>query len=240
MSSLLQFQKDVADFLAAHPEFQYVPIIREYADEKPGDALLDDQVLSHLKGQTLKNGKSGLVVVISSTIAKTNGPNTPGPVEDLELVIQVVEHKSNNKSTAIGTGVRCDDLCEVVKELLHLHCHNGRNELIVTGSEQDDKLGAGLRGWVIGVKSAAHALNARLKTAPPVVTLNDPQVSIACDTAGASIYYTVNGGFPSPANATATLYTDPFDVSALANGAVIRAAAYSANRRGSDCVETTI
>lgn len=244
-SNILQFQKDIADYLGAHPSFTHVPIIRQYADENAGDALLDDQVNKVLTGVIPKNGKCGLAVVISSGQAKVIAQTTPGPVEDFSFMLQVIEHKGNNKAASTGTGIRCDELGETIKRLLHLWCHDDAHEVIVTASEEDDSIASKeRRGWIIAVESKAHALEPLIKVARPNIATGGGLLALSCATAGAEIYFTTNGSFPAATNtAAAILYSGPVDISALPAGTLIRAAAYKAAdtaKRGSDCAQAEI
>lgn len=236
MSATLQLQLDIASYLGANPAFQYVPVICEYRDEEPGNALFDDLVQKHLKGEIPKNGKCGLCVVVGTPDATTTAPNTPGPVEDFSIMLQIVENKTTNKNPSIGTGVRADDLYEQVKSFLHLWSHDGQHDIVVKRGEQDTGLPSTLRGFVIELESRAHLLPYITKTLMPVIGVSDPTMTITCGTAGASIYWTQDGSYPCVGNPSASLYASPVDVGELPSGTLIRAAAFGASPlRGSDC-----
>ena len=73
-------------------------------------------------------------------------------------------------------------------------------------------------------------------TGTPVVTRTpNTALTLACATAGASIRYTTDGSYPSPAK---TLYTAPFALPAA--GTVIRAAAYKTGLNPGDATELTV
>lgn len=239
-SNTLTLQTDIASYLGGHSVFQYVPIICAFRDENAGDALLDDLVFKHLKGEIPKNGKFGLCVVINTPEAKTNAQNAPGPIEDFTIAIQVIENKATNRASTTGTGIRADDLYETIKRTLHLYCPDTQHDLIVIRGEQDDGLPTHLRGFIIEVQSKAHVLQQLPKVALPVITVADPMMTITCATSGAAIYWTHDGSFPSAANATAALYAGSVDVGALDAGTIIRAAAYLAPLRGSNCAAEEI
>ncbi len=234
-SNTLRLQLDIAQYLGASSAFEYVPIICEYRDEQPGDALFDDYVLKHLKGELPKNGKFGLCVVIGTPESVTTSPNAPGPIENFSIMLQVIENKGTNRAPNTGTGVRADDLYELVKRLLHLHSHDGQHDLIVTKGEQDMGLPAHLRGFIINVESKAHSLIPIARVDLPRIAIADPNMTITCTTAGAVIYWTHDGSFPSPANAAAAAYAGAVDVHDLPSGTLLRAAAYLEPWRGSDC-----
>lgn len=234
-SNALQLQLDIAAFLDAHSRFQHVPIVCAFRDEAAGDALIDDVIKKSLGGQLPKNGRFGLCVAISFPTAVTTAQDAPGPIENFSLFIQVIEHTGNNKAAQTGTGIRSDDLYEDIKRMLHLHCHDGVHDLIVTRGEQDEEMPRPMRGFIIELESKAHVLEEMKKVSTPQVGVNDPMMSITCATDGAAIYWTHDGSFPSPANPTAQAYTAPVDVGELPGGTLIRAAAYLEGRRGSDC-----
>jgi hypothetical protein len=235
MSAPLDLQKDIAAFLNAHAEFQYVPIIREYADVLPGNALLGDYVEKTIKGDFPKAGKFGLCCVISSPVCRITDENSPGPVQDLDVIISCCENIATNKNATYGTGIRADALAETVKRLLHLWCHDGTHELKITSCEEDRELPGHLRGWLVGIRSMAHALQPYPFVSTPRAVVEDFFLTITCPTSGASIYFTTNGSYPAADNDEATLYTAPVDVSVLVDGTQIRSAAFKANMRGSDC-----
>ena len=237
---ILQLQLDIASYLAAHAMCQYVPVICEYRDEQPGDALFDDYVTKHLKGQIPKNGKFGLCVIISVPVSTTTAANAPGPIENLALQIQVVENTANNRAATTGTGIRADDMYEFVKRALHLYCPDQAHDLIVVRGEQDLALINGLRGFIIELESKAHALDALAKVAMPAITVSGASMTLSSSTAGAAIYWTHDGSFPSAANASAALYNGAVDAGELPADTVIRAAAYLEPLRGSDCAFATL
>lgn len=237
MSAHFQLQKDVAAFLASHSEFTYVPIVRADADVDAGDALTEDIEQQLLTGDLPKNGKVGLCVVLGVPKLTNTAPNSHGPVEDFEMLIQVIEHKGNNMAASIGTQIRCDDLAESIRRLLNLHVHDGAHGLMVIDCVPDTQVPDTHRSLLIRVQTKAHVLTPYEKTARPVLSLADPLLTITCATAGASIYYTINGDFPGT---SATAYSGPVDVGELPNGTLIRAAAFKSGLRGSDVAQLTL
>lgn len=73
---------------------------------------------------------------------------------------------------------------------------------------------------------------------PSGVSITAPSsgLTLTCATAGASIRYTTDGGYPSPADGT--LYTAP--ITGLAAGTIVRAAAYATALNPGDCTEILI
>jgi hypothetical protein len=77
---------------------------------------------------------------------------------------------------------------------------------------------------VIKVETPSIAPNGGAPVYPQAVTL-------ACGTAGASIYYTIDGSYPRAGNPAALLYAAPFNVNAAAT---VRACAFKAGLIASD------
>ena len=50
------------------------------------------------------------------------------------------------------------------------------------------------------------------RVAMPTITESQLTVTLACDTPGSTIYYTMDGSFPGPSNAAATVYAAPFQM----------------------------
>jgi len=235
MSQPLQLQMDVAAFLAAHAEFFYVPVIREFADVTAGDALTADYYDMHLRGEQPQNGKFGLCCIVSSPVSKITNENAPGPSQDYELIIEVIEHIGYNKAAGTGTGVRADDLAETIKRLLHLWVHDGVHGITVTSCEQNRELPDHLRGWLVGLKSVSHALDVYTPVATPQISVASSMMFIFCTTSSVQIWFTVDGSAPCPSNASAIQYTGLYNVSALPSGTLIRAMAFKTGLRASDC-----
>nr|WP_246438234.1 chitobiase/beta-hexosaminidase C-terminal domain-containing protein [Prosthecobacter vanneervenii] len=54
--------------------------------------------------------------------------------------------------------------------------------------------------------------DALVKVSTPTVTQEGAAIALTCTTAGASIYYTLDGTFPGSGNAAASLYTAPISL----------------------------
>lgn len=69
-----------------------------------------------------------------------------------------------------------------------------------------------------------------------VTAAGEATITLTCATAGASIYYTTDGTYPTPDNGT--LYAAPFNAPEL--GTTIRAAGYKTGLNPGDCLEFTL
>lgn len=214
-------------------------------------ALADANILSEDDGDTEakilralgalsggSTGKRGLVLVILLPEVTASEPNLPGPPLMARLEIQVIEHAVVNRATG-GTGMRSSQAAAIALGALH-HYASG-NRLLVAADAPLSPLRA-----KTGYFSHVIALNCRLsgvRQAPKPANvaaawMPDDTLRLSCMTPGAEIYYTTDGGYPSPGNPTATRYTG--DIAGLTVGTVIRAAAWSAGMAPGNVIELTV
>ncbi len=101
----------------------------------------------------------------------------------------------------------------------------------------------GLVGYDVTI-STSVALAKPAKVATPAIAAaaaispaTGSSVTLTCATGSAAIYYTTDGSYPSSANATATLYSAPFNVP---TAATLRAAAQLSGSQPSDVAQTSL
>lgn len=234
MDELRLFQTDAALKLAAESAFEFVPV-NIYRPRDSGEALkIQTAIDSALAGKVKKNGKAGLAVCVFMPEAETLQPNAPGPMLELVLTLRVYEDVTINES-ASGTGITAEQCALNILASLH-HWTRGNQTVIA-----DKKA-------IRPVEDRARIIydvNVRLNAAPPfaarvaapVITEEEINVSIACATSGAAIYYTQDGSTPAPGNEAATLYAAPFEP---APQAFIRAAAYKSGLLSSNIAEAQV
>lgn len=254
---LQQLQLDIAAHLMADSLFQYVRVVvaRPRAAE---DAVMIEQAINEALGGLRKyiartpgqtdaeweaaceaSGKAGLLIVVMMSGGQVPSPNEPGPKLQLVQVVRVIENPMINEG-ADGTGLTLEGVKKNVMGALHQWSNDGSQALY---SARDAFKEVFLEGGAVGYDvffNQAMPLQPRTAVDRPVIAIADPSMTITCATAEAAIYYTTDGGSPSPANAAATLYSGAVDISALANGTLIRAAAFKSPLRGSHCARAEV
>lgn len=252
--ALQQLQLDIAAFLTAEAGLQYVRVVvaRPRAAE---DAVMIEQTINEALGGLRKyiartagqsdaqweaaceaNGKAGLLIVVMMSEGEVPSPNGPGPALELVQVVRVIENPMINEGTD-GTGLTVEEVSTLVLSALHQWTNDGRQALYPAKQAMKEVNLANGVGYDVTFKRLMQ-LPPRAAVARPVITINDPSMTITCATSGAALYYTTNGAYPSPLNGT--LYTGTVDISGLDNGTVIRAAAFLSPLRGSDCARAEV
>lgn len=247
--ALQQLQLDLAGHLMSDALFQFVRVVvaRPRAAE---DAVMIEQTINDALGGLRKyiartagqtdeqweaaceaSGKAGLLVIVMMSEGEVPQPGGPGPALELLQVIRVIENPMINEG-ADGTGVTAEEVATNVLGALHQWTNDGRQALYPAKSAMKEVNLANGLGYDVTFKRLLP-LAPRTAVARPVITVADPSMTITCATSGAAIYYTTDGSFPSPLNGT--LYSGAVDVGELADGTLIRAAAFKSPLRGSDC-----
>jgi hypothetical protein len=222
---LQQDQEDIFSRLSGDATFSDVSVLLERRGVTESDIEIALSVLN------TKAGKIGACAVVLMPTLQPNEPDAPGPEYFVEIGVQVISQALFNASAGGGTGKTAEDLALRVRQLLH-------------------RFDGGLGAWsfarmepILGdpgkvtyaVLFRRTAQDEALPKAP--LPLIEPEggatpasVTLAAGDADA-IWYTTNGSYPSPSNATATLYTVAI---AIATPAILRAVAYKTNRQASN------
>lgn len=222
--------------LAADEMLHHVQVIREAARTGPGAMLFEQAVYEALAGQVPVNGKTGLAVLVFTPEGKPASRANSGLVVDLELVVRVVENKSINDDTALGTGISCEDMLLEVMLLLQMWTPLRGHPLTIDDfykvplKDQDH-----LWAWECVVKTE-DAAKGRDKCSLPKFTEGDINLTITTATAEADIYYTLDGSLPTPAS---TLYEGPIETP-FSQPTTVRAMAWKDGHRPSDCAQVTL
>lgn len=254
--ALQQLQLDIAAYLSVDALFQYVRVVvvRPRVAE---DAVMIEQTINDALGGLRKyiartagqsdaeweaaceaSGKAGLLIVVMMSEGEVPEPGGPGPALNLVQVVRVIENPMINEG-ASGTGLTSEEVALNVLTALNQWSPNGGSALYPDRRAlREVNLVNGL-GYDVTFKRHMP-LQPRSKVARPVISIADPSMTITCATSGAAIYYTADGSFPSAFNAAASLYSGPVDISLLANGTLIRAAAFKSGLGGSDCARAEV
>lgn len=201
-SVMANIRQELIDELEALEFFETINLIPEDKQD------VDGEIMKSLGPVLEKGGKSGACVIFLTATAKVSGRGEFGPVlEDILIVARAIENPVINRS-ANGTGKTYEEIAEKVAAYAV-----GFTPLSATGP-----LSAVNPGIQIGSDptypskdvflSCGGALNVpRAKLAAVTYENNGGEVTLACATPGAAIFYTVDGKNPRPAH---TLYAGPF------------------------------
>ena len=210
---------DAFGALSSDAGFVYVPVYQSRtplpadSDGNPivgATMLIEEKIQQALNGLDAKNGKSGIAVIVMLPSVKGESANSAAPAMRLHLAIRIVENRLVNESTG-GTGITSSRLALHIIQVLNRRAFRGGNPLYADIANMVNEVA--LPGD-LKVHECAFIQNVTPDTLPKVI---DPSVSsagnaitLACSTADASLYYTLDGSFPGSANAAAQAYTAPF------------------------------
>jgi hypothetical protein len=213
------------------------------------EAFSDVIVLSQAKGVVESDVETALTV-FASQAGKLPGAcvivlmpdvdaidsDSPGPLLEVAYTIRVLENPLVNREAG-GTQKTAERLGLEVLRTLH-HWSPRRPQCLY--AEKDAMTPTEVPDGTVGYDIILHARNGLdqvAKAAKPVIAGTPADVTITTLTAGATIYYTLDGSFPYAGNAESTEYTIPF---AVTSGTTVRAAAYKPGLQGSDGAAQTI
>lgn len=211
---------------------------RTKADTK----LADVTVLNEFKGDIVsgieealglvkkRTNKIGACIILLQAIADPTPIEVAGAVLDTEFTFRVLEDPVTN-SGANGTGIRALTICRRLVRIHHFYQARGmmgiveaKKPCIVPVTDQFAPV-----AYEVRFTSSEESFDPNLKVATPAIAPGGgvvPQaVTLSCVTAGAQIYYTVDGSHPWSGNPTALLYAAPINVVAAAT---LRAGAFKA------------
>lgn len=221
---LSQLRQLVADRLSADAYFTDIPVFTE----KKGD--LDNEIGRSLGLLDNTGGKIGLCVIVMAPTAGVAKPNLPGPhLDTISLVVHVEEAVMLNTG-ASGTGKAASDCAERVAALLHRWIPDGRLNAVVAERNCISAALPAMGEIAYAVRLATAAgLSVDLDTVATPAAASDPAaeapctVTLTCATAGAAIFYSLDGSRPSPT--AGTLYVEPI---AVESACTLRAQAWLA------------
>ncbi len=224
-----QIEQDQEDFyqrILADPYFASIFVSAEHKGVTQSEI---DQALSVLNP---RGGKVGAAVLVLMATLVGDSPNAPGPRSKVRIDVQVIDHPNINLSPD-GTGKSCSQIAEQVRMLNHLF-RNGNGTVFTFAAQQPVKLADGQTCFVVSFERLAGDSpipKVANIVANPSSGAFSQTITLTCATAGASIYYTTDGSYPSSLNPAATKYLAPFS---LDEAATLRAAAECVGCRQSD------
>jgi Chitobiase/beta-hexosaminidase C-terminal domain len=204
MSTLSSIQQQCANQLQADPLFAYVPVFTERIKDIQSEI---NQALGPLNGQS---GKTGLVILMLTPTADVRHENVFGPFfDEIKIVVRVIENVTVNQDPSTGTNVAAADAAEKICSLLHLFQPASANGPVtahrptVVLAHDPNNL-----SYDCHFKTCGGLMAVSPQAATPIITANAGQMTLTCATAGAAVFYTLDGSNPSPRNGT--FYTAPF------------------------------
>jgi hypothetical protein len=240
-SALRQLYEDIADRLAADHWFAVRGIT--VLTERPRVASVEgemehslDKIIAILTGADAQASKHGVVVVVQMPTGHVRTPNVPRPYFDLVRVQVLVLENPLVNYLATGTNSSAEEIAERILAV----CHQFNAALVNNTLVADEQAlvpvpaeiaGVGIVGYSVNFRTS-FALADAARVATPSITVADGLVSIACATAGAALWYTVDGSYPWEGNETATEYAGPFDEPGA--GALLRVGGFAAEHAPSD------
>lgn len=242
MDLLERLQQDVTEFLPQVPGLEDVPVFaawpRVNADGTEVKAPeIATMIANAVNGVKLFHNKAGLAIFVQMADERLVDHLEHGDDLQVEAMIRVnVEERTLINRGPKGIGLSAAEIADIVLKALHWR-------FLGISLRSDERQGKkpyqyddGVRGyeltfrgvWNRSVTPSCSKL--KISAAGAVVTLST-------DTAGAAIYYTIDGSLPSPTNSNATLYTAPF---ILGESAQVRAMACKSGMLPSDLLQKTI
>lgn len=241
MIDLIQLQDDVYALLMSNPALANVNIVQERKFRVDSQTEVDALWL------TPRNGRSGNGILIEEIVGNVTSPNVSGPPIRVELSLVCVQHGDAALDATTGGGFYAANLALQTFDVLHRAVIGGAGTLQARGS-------APAREWdFINAYRATFVIEPAKSeqtpfVAPVAVSVAAGLATLTCATAGAVIYYTLDGTTPvdptlaepiqqRAVNSGAMRYTVPFAVTA---GQTLRCAAYATDYNPSEIRNTLI
>lgn len=197
---------------------------------------IESRVLKAFAPVTETGGKCGLVLVVLLPEVIEAEANLPGPPLRVKVEIRAIESVTTNRSATRGTLIRSSQaalhaLGALHQQLLGSHALYAEKDPLVPVDVKPGHI-----SHAVTLYARADGLSGPGKVAAVHATEADDIITLACATAGAAIYYTTDGSYPTPTNGT--LYSTPITDATV--GDTWRVAAYKTGLNPSDCLEFTI
>lgn len=195
--------------------------------------ITENDVAIAISTANSQNGKVGTVVVVLMPRLKGTDPNAPGPRYIVRYPIQVIDWPVVRRQSVGGSQCSAEEICDRVRQILHMTLFsrgssssgNALGQTLVFDSLEPAQVKEGQVSYILYFKRLGIDLPPTSVAAVSISPLSGTgplTCTLACATAGASIYYTVDGTYPSATAKTGTLYSGPFTAP---QGSTVRAAA---------------
>lgn len=235
---LLSIHRDIADYLRLDAELAELPVI-DARTETPDGGSVQDLIEDALSAGALiqRGGKAGLAIVVLLPEVRPSAPEAPGPLVQLVCTVRVFENRLINESDA-GFGLSAGKVVLHIARVLNQWPPLGTNALAADAEFIKDISIPDTEGYEITFVMTS-SLPPITRTARPTISAvaggSGMTVTLACSTAGASIYYTTDGRLPTLTDGT--LYSAPLEIT---EATTLRAIALSTGRAASAPLSATI
>lgn len=230
LSPLERLQLDVEQCLLSLPQISNVAIMAVRPRSAGAIAQFQTKLNNFLAGMEVRNGKKGTSIIVGMPLLDDVNPNMYGVKGNLLIELSVIENIMINEG-ADGTGFTAESLAYQLAQMIPQMNFApfgqllAEKQLITPRPEavMDKRIEYRVRLSVL-----SHALPFD-KCTPPRISRSGSTITL---TGTGDIWYTADDSFPGPGNASAVLYTAPFEQTASR----YRAAAHAADKMCSDVV----
>lgn len=238
MNPVSNIQSDLYDVLRQDATLSEVAILSEAKGVTDSDIEMALTTVNEGPG-----GKIGAVVIVRMPLLDVPNANPSGPRFDVSITIRVIEQPLMNRGEG-GTELTAEDIVLQLAHLLHgRRIHPDIREFYV---DQEAATPVDLSSDTVAYDlriATGFGLAAPERVRMPVFSGDETGLNIACNTPAASIYYTIDGTFPTPDDTLfgITLLTEAGSIIVtedgenliapelltVASGVTVRAAAYA-------------
>ena len=234
MDALQQAQLDIAALLDCDELFRFVPVRVDRARDEAEATMIQTEIENALAGLLDKGGRSGTAVLVMLPEGQVPEPNLPGPVLEIEVTVRCMENPLFSEALTTGSGVTAEQCALNVLSLIHRWTNDGNPWRPDRRPLRSVDLKPGVICYDV-VLLRSLGLPTRGRVARPLITDSESFVTLTCATAGAEIYYTLDGRLPTPGSGS--LYEAPVDI---VGPAEIRAMAWKTGLMPSDCASLSL
>ncbi len=212
MSSTLELdQDDMTARLTADAVCGLVAVL----EERKG--ITENDVRQRLGALNSQGSKTGLVLIVLMPKLIPQEANTPAPMYATRYSVQVIDWPALRRQTVGGIQISAESMAERVRQILHFAGFGRGQSLFFDGMVPLPMQDPNQISYSVDFRKMGADLPVS-KCAVVAITPNGgavAQVTLACLTVGAAIYYSTDGSYPSAKGATATpptstLYSAPF------------------------------
>ena len=219
-------QDDIVARLKNDPYFSAgIPILEQRL------GITENDVEIAISTANNQNGLIGTVVIVLMPRLAGVDPNAPGPRYWVRYPIQVIDWPTVRRQAAGGSQVSAEEACDRIREIIHgMNCIRSQGQLQITFDKLEPvQVKDGQVSYIATFKrygTDAPPVSCAAVGIAPASGTGPLTCTLSCATAGAAIYYTVDGTYPGSVfvapKGTAVLYAGPFTAP---QGSTVRAAA---------------